>query len=118
MLHEIVTMVYTQLLSDLGKTEWPELLEKLQGEHSDTFVTAIQNYLEAAETARTIEQSYYENRLTQSKAENAEHREKIRLAQWHQYGSHRDLGLLIYGHIDWPDLRRYVKHQPYDDDEV
>jgi hypothetical protein len=106
--------LYQPLLSDLGKTEWPELLEKLQ-ENADPFARAIQNYLEAADTAKTIEQSYYENQNTQSATENADHRERIRQAQWRQYCTHRDLGVLIYGRIDWPDLHRYVKNHPYEE---
>ena len=109
---------FNQLLDDMGKQEWPELLEKLQGNEAQPFVDSILRYLEASETARNLEYSYYEDKLNQTQAENAEHREQIRQAQWRHYGCHRDLCILIDGKMAYADTLMHIKHHPYDDDEV
>jgi len=108
------TMDYARLLEIMNKAEWPELLEKLP--HDDV-VESIQRYCAASEHAQNEEASYYQDKGNQTPAENAEHRERIRQAQWRQITCHMNLSELIYGHIDHADLRRYIKHHPYDDDE-
>jgi hypothetical protein len=106
---------YEQLLVLLNKAEWPELLEKLP---DDAVLESIRRYRDASELAGNEERSYYQDKVNQTPAENAEHRERIRQAQWRQITCHMTLSELIYGHIDHADLRRYIKHHPYDDDEV
>jgi hypothetical protein len=110
-------MEYVRLLEILNKAAWPELLEKLQGPNAATFVGSMQEYLDAWERAQNEELSYYQDKFNQTPAENAEHRERIRQAQWRQVTCHMDLSLLIYGHIDHADLRRYIKDHPYEEDE-
>lgn len=105
---------YEQLLVLLNKAAWPELLDKLP---DDAVLASIRRYRAASELARNEEGSYYQDKYNQTPAENAEHRERIRQAQWSQITCHMKLSELIYGHIDHADLRRYVKDHPYDEDE-
>lgn len=105
---------YEQLLVLLNKAEWPELLEKLP---DDAVLASICRYRDASERAHNEAASYYQDKYNQTPAENAEHRERIRQAQWRQITCHMNLSELIYGHIDHADLHRYIKDHPYDEDE-
>jgi hypothetical protein len=109
--------LFNQILRELRKTEWAELKEKLYSEDSETYVAAVQSYIDSAEYARMIEQSYYDTKLLHTAEENSEHREQIRTAEWRQYGCHRNLSYLVNGKMYYEEVLLHIRHRPYDDDE-
>ncbi len=108
---------YNAMLRELGKPVWPELKEKLTGTDADKASVLIQQYVNTAESARYLEQTYYKTKQHLTMDQQSNLREDIRTAEWRQYGFHRDLSILINGKMDWNDLNIHLRHRPYDEDE-
>jgi hypothetical protein len=53
---------YNAMLRELDKPVWPELKEKLTGTDADKASVLIQQYVNTAETARYLEQTYYKTK--------------------------------------------------------